>query len=173
MEHLACKHAEPSVPWGAAAQVNLEFMTVDRRSFVTGEAHALRALFGEGGSGSASYRVAVASICARLAGLFASLKVRAPLHTRCAMTHVHTHAGGAVQLHALSAGGAYIQIMVICSGHFLAVVPSPRHYSRGTELVLRRVLFLSKWETRALRVLSCLGIAGSTARTLPKPFTNL
>ena len=64
-----------SACFGSRAQVNLEIMAVDRRSFVTGEQGALRALFGEGGSASASYRVAVASICARLAGLFASLKV--------------------------------------------------------------------------------------------------
>jgi hypothetical protein len=56
--------------------VNLELQTVDRRTFVTGEAHALRCLFGQQGSGSAAYRVAVGSICTRLAGLFASLKVQ-------------------------------------------------------------------------------------------------
>ena len=56
-------------------QVNLEFLVRDRRTFVTGEAHALKALFGENSSGSASYKLAVATVCSRLAGVFASLKV--------------------------------------------------------------------------------------------------
>ena len=42
---------------------------------MTGEAHALKALFGENSSGSASYKLAVATICSRLSGVFASLKV--------------------------------------------------------------------------------------------------
>lgn len=56
-------------------QVNLEFLVMDRRTFVTDERNALRALFGENGSNSASYKVAVATLCSRLAGVFASLKV--------------------------------------------------------------------------------------------------
>ena len=56
-------------------QVNLEFLVRDRRTFVTGEAHALKALFGENSSGSASYKLAVATVCSRLSGVFASLKV--------------------------------------------------------------------------------------------------
>ncbi len=43
---------------------------------MTGEAHALKALFGENSSGSASYKLAVATVCSRLSGVFASLKVR-------------------------------------------------------------------------------------------------
>lgn len=42
---------------------------------MTGETHALKALFGENSSGSASYKLAVATVCSRLAGVFASLKV--------------------------------------------------------------------------------------------------
>ena len=42
---------------------------------MTGEAHALKALFGENSSGSASYKLAVATVCSRLSGVFASLKV--------------------------------------------------------------------------------------------------
>lgn len=56
-------------------QVNLEFLVMDRRTFVTDERNALRVLFGENGSNSASYKVAVATLCSRLAGVFASLKV--------------------------------------------------------------------------------------------------
>ena len=56
-------------------QVNLEFLVRDSRTFVTGEAHALKALFGENSSGSASYKLAVATVCSRLSGIFASLKV--------------------------------------------------------------------------------------------------
>ncbi len=61
-----------------AWQVNVEFLVMDRRTFVTDERHALKALFGENGSNSASYKVAVATLCSRLAGVFASLKVRSP-----------------------------------------------------------------------------------------------
>ena len=43
---------------------------------MTGETHALKALFGENSSGSASYKLAVATVCSRLSGVFASLKVR-------------------------------------------------------------------------------------------------
>jgi len=56
-------------------QVNVEFLVMDRRTFVTDERHALKALFGENSSNSASYKVAVATLCGRLAGVFASLKV--------------------------------------------------------------------------------------------------
>jgi len=48
---------------------------MDRRTFITGEPHALRVLFGENSSGSASYKVAIASLCNRLTGVFVSLKV--------------------------------------------------------------------------------------------------
>ena len=76
-------------------QVNLEFLVRDRRTFVTGETHALKALFGENSSGSASYKLAVATVCSRLAGVFASLKVRGEerspaaqgSHMECAQHH--------------------------------------------------------------------------------------
>ena len=75
-----------------AWQVNVEFLVMDRRTFVTDERHALKALFGENGSNSASYKVAVSTLCSRLAGVFASLKVSFPAqcHNQCPM-HDHSH----------------------------------------------------------------------------------
>ena len=74
---------------------------------MTGETHALKALFGENSSGSASYKLAVATVCSRLAGVFASLKVReeeqSPAahgsHTECVQHHcsARPHVQGARQ----------------------------------------------------------------------------
>lgn len=56
-------------------QVNLEFLAIDRRTFVTGEQDALKTLFASS-SNSASYKLAVSILCSRLAAVFASLKAR-------------------------------------------------------------------------------------------------
>lgn len=71
--HVSLEILQPETP--SRPQVNLEFLVRDRRTFVTGETHALKALFGENSSGSASYKLAVATVCSRLSGVFASLKV--------------------------------------------------------------------------------------------------
>ena len=59
-------------------QVNVELLTIDKRTFTTDEGHSLQTLFGENSEGSAMYRSEVSTIAARLATVFASLKVRKP-----------------------------------------------------------------------------------------------
>ncbi len=57
-------------------QVNLEYLQLDSRSFVTGEDRALALLFGAASDESVEARVAVKRIAQRLATLFATLKVQ-------------------------------------------------------------------------------------------------
>jgi hypothetical protein len=57
-------------------QVNLEFLTVDRRTFVTDEDKSLQVLFGDSGDAASATQVEVQTIARRLVTLFASLKVR-------------------------------------------------------------------------------------------------
>ena len=56
-------------------QVNIELLTIDKRSFTTDEGNSLLTLFGENSEGSAQYRAEVTLIANRLATVFASLKV--------------------------------------------------------------------------------------------------
>ena len=56
-------------------QVNLEYLQLDSRSFVTGEDRALSLLFGAASDESVEARVTVKHIAQRLATLFATLKV--------------------------------------------------------------------------------------------------
>ena len=56
-------------------QVNIELLTIDKRSFTTDEGNSLLTLFGENSEGSAQYRAEVSLIASRLATVFASLKV--------------------------------------------------------------------------------------------------
>ena len=56
-------------------QVNVELLTIDKRTFITDEGHSLQTLFGENSEGSAQYRSEVTTVAARLATVFASLKV--------------------------------------------------------------------------------------------------
>ena len=58
-----------------AVQVNIELLTIDKRSFTTDEGNSLLTLFGENSEGSAQYRAEVTLIASRLATVFASLKV--------------------------------------------------------------------------------------------------
>lgn len=58
-----------------AVQVNIELLTIDKRSFTTDEGNSLLTLFGENSEGSAQYRAEVSLIASRLATVFASLKV--------------------------------------------------------------------------------------------------
>lgn len=61
-------------------QVNLEFLTVDRRTFVTDEQKSLQVLFGlEGSDASSAVQEEVQLISRRLVTLFASLKACRPL----------------------------------------------------------------------------------------------
>ncbi|KAK9819584.1 hypothetical protein WJX72_000024 [[Myrmecia] bisecta] len=55
-------------------EVNLELLTIDKRTFITGEEQALQVLFGENVDNSAAYRTEVATIANRLVTAFASLK---------------------------------------------------------------------------------------------------
>ena len=55
--------------------MNVELLTIDKRTFTTDESHSLQTLFGENSEGSAMYRSEVSTIAARLATVFASLKV--------------------------------------------------------------------------------------------------
>jgi syntaxin-binding protein 1 len=55
-------------------EVNIELLTIDKRTFVTDEEKSLQLLFGEHSDGSAEYRVEIASIASRLATAFACLK---------------------------------------------------------------------------------------------------
>ncbi|BDA46397.1 probable protein transport Sec1a [Coccomyxa sp. Obi] len=81
-------------------EVNVEFLVMDRRTFVTDERHALKALFGENGSNSASYKVAVATLCSRLAGVFASLKEMPSIRFR-ASKPIGDDAGSGLETQAL------------------------------------------------------------------------
>lgn len=63
-----------------AVQVNIELLTIDKRSFTTDEGHSLLTLFGENSEGSAQYRAEVTLIASRLATVFASLKVLTAQH---------------------------------------------------------------------------------------------
>jgi hypothetical protein len=56
-------------------QVNLEFLTVDRRTFVTDEDKSLQVLFGDSGDAASATQGEVQTIARRLVTLFASLKV--------------------------------------------------------------------------------------------------
>ena len=56
-------------------QVNVEYLQLDSRSFVTGEDRALALLFGAASDENIEARVAVKRIAQRLATLFATLKV--------------------------------------------------------------------------------------------------
>ena len=58
-----------------SVQVNVELLTIDKRTFITDEGHSLQTLFGENSEGSAQYRTEVTTVAARLATAFASLKV--------------------------------------------------------------------------------------------------
>ena len=55
--------------------MNLEYLQLDSRSFVTGEDRALSLLFGASSDESVEARVTVKRIAQRLATLFATLKV--------------------------------------------------------------------------------------------------
>ncbi len=60
------------------SQVNVELLTIDKRTFTTDEGNSLQTLFGENSEGSAQYRAEVSTMAARLATVFASLKVGKP-----------------------------------------------------------------------------------------------
>ena len=47
----------------SAVQVNIELLTIDKRSFTTDEGHSLLTLFGENSEGSAQYRAPLAGSC--------------------------------------------------------------------------------------------------------------
>lgn len=55
--------------------MNVELLTIDKRTFTTDEGNSLQTLFGENSEGSAQYRAEVSTMAARLATVFASLKV--------------------------------------------------------------------------------------------------
>ena len=55
-------------------QVNLEFLVVDKRTFVTDEERALQTLFGDTPDGTMRTRHETALMADRLATVFASLK---------------------------------------------------------------------------------------------------
>lgn len=55
-------------------EVNVELLTIDKRTFTTDEGLSLQTLFGENSEGSAQYRAEVSTIASRLATVFASLK---------------------------------------------------------------------------------------------------
>lgn len=55
-------------------EVNVELLTIDKRTFTTDEGNSLQTLFGENSEGSAQYRAEVSTMAARLATVFASLK---------------------------------------------------------------------------------------------------
>ena len=57
------------------SQVNVELLTIDKRTFTTDEGNSLQTLFGENSEGSAQYRAELSTMAARLATVFASLKV--------------------------------------------------------------------------------------------------
>lgn len=56
-------------------KVNVELLTIDKRTFTTDESNSLTTLFGESSEGSAQYRSEITTIATRLATVFASLKV--------------------------------------------------------------------------------------------------
>ena len=56
-------------------QVNVELLTIDKRTFTTDEGNSLTTLFGESSEGSAQYRSEITTMATRLATVFASLKV--------------------------------------------------------------------------------------------------
>ena len=56
-------------------QVNVELLTIDKRTFTTDEGNSLQTLFGENSEGSAQYRAEISVMANRLATVFASLKV--------------------------------------------------------------------------------------------------
>ena len=62
--------------WDCYAQVNLEFLVIDKRTFLTDKEHALQMLFGEANESQALFNSEIATISDRLATAFASLKVR-------------------------------------------------------------------------------------------------
>lgn len=56
-------------------QVNLEFLVVDKRTFLTDKERALQTLFGEASEQGDVFSAEVATIADRLASAFASIKV--------------------------------------------------------------------------------------------------
>lgn len=63
-----------------AIQVNVELLTIDKRTFTTDEGNSLQTLFGENSEGSAQYRAEIQVMANRLATVFASLKVQHIAH---------------------------------------------------------------------------------------------
>lgn len=55
--------------------MNVELLTIDKRTFTTDEANSMTTLFGESSEGSAQYRSEITTMATRLATVFASLKV--------------------------------------------------------------------------------------------------
>ena len=92
---LYCK-ASASLAVAASAlslQVNVELLTIDKRTFITDESHSLQTLFGENSEGSAQYRSEVTMMAARLATVFASLKVRSLYYAACLGLTYHSASG--------------------------------------------------------------------------------
>ena len=72
------------------AQVNLEFLVIDKRTFLTDKEHALQMLFGEANESQALFNSEIATISDRLATAFASLKVRLCLLSRRVCVRKHS-----------------------------------------------------------------------------------
>jgi hypothetical protein len=61
---------------GSGLQVNLEFLVVDKRTFLTDKERALQMLFGEANDIQETFNSEIVAISDRIATAFASLKVR-------------------------------------------------------------------------------------------------
>lgn len=66
------------------SQVNLEYLLVDSRTFVTAEEGALRTFFGAAVDSSTSYRAEIEVMTARLASVFATLREMPAIRFRAA-----------------------------------------------------------------------------------------
>lgn len=78
--HLLAPPTWPLPP----GQVNLEYLLVDSRTFVTAEAGALRTFFGAAVDSSTSYRSEIEVMTARLATVFATLREMPAIRFRAA-----------------------------------------------------------------------------------------
>eukprot|EP00891_Asterochloris_glomerata_P007891 jgi/Astpho2/7891/gw1.00118.18.1_t len=74
-------------------EVNLELLTMDKRTFVTDHERALQSLFGENSDSSPVFRADISSIAARLATVFASLKELPSVRFRAAKPPEDASAG--------------------------------------------------------------------------------
>lgn len=72
---------------GVGLQVNLEFLVVDKRTFLTDKERALQMLFGEANDIQETFNSEIVDISDRIATAFASLKVQnMPI---CSICHEH------------------------------------------------------------------------------------